>query len=125
MRWLFLVTLSFPLLAACGDETPRTTLPEFDDPGLMQGKNTWMQVCRNCHLNGVAGAPAVSDAAAWTERLSKGRPALYRNAIEGIQTEQGWTMPPRGGNERLTDEDIRQAVDYMLAAQAEMSAQTE
>ena len=125
MRWMFLVTLSLPLLAACGEETPGTSLPEFDDPDLVQGKNTWMQVCRNCHLNGVAGAPAVSDTAAWTERLSKGRPALYRNAIEGIQTERGWSMPPRGGNERLADEDIRQAVDYMLAAQAQMSARTE
>jgi len=125
MRWLFLVTVSFPLLAACGNDTPGTTLPEFDDPNLMQGKNTWMQVCRNCHLNGVAGAPAISDATGWTERMSKGLPALYRNAIEGIQTDQGWSMPPKGGNERLADEDIRQAVDYMLAAQAEISAQTE
>ena len=123
MRWLFLLTLPLPLLAACGKETAGTALPVFDDAALAQGKNTWMQVCRNCHLNGVAGAPAVSDAAAWAERLSKGRPTLYRNAIDGIQTDQGWSMPPRGGNDRLTDVEIRQAVDYMLAAQAEIKAQ--
>ena len=24
-------------------------------------------------------------------------------------------MPPRGGNDKLTDQDVRRAVDYMLA----------
>jgi len=123
MRWLLLVTLALPFLAACGKDTPGNALPVFDDPDLMQGKNTWVQVCRNCHLNGAAGAPAVSDGATWASRLSKGWPVLYQNAINGIQTDQGWSMPPRGGNDRLTDQDIRRAVDYMLAAQAEINAQ--
>ena len=119
----FLPFLLLPLLAACGGEQPRDAMPSFDDPDLALGKNTWMQVCRNCHLNGVAGAPAVTDAAAWQPRIAKGRQALYHSAINGIATGEGWSMPPRGGVERLTDVEIRRAVDYMLAAQAALAEQ--
>ena len=110
------------LLAACSDEPSGTALPTFDEPALAQGKNTWMQVCRNCHLTGVAGAPAVNDPAAWQRRLAKGEETLYSNAINGIPNESGWTMPPRGGVDRLSDTDVRLAVDYMLAAQAQIAA---
>ena len=114
--------VAIALLAACSDEPPGTALPTFDKPALAQGKNIWMQVCRNCHLTGVAGAPAVNDPAAWQQRLAKGEETLYRNAISGIPNVSGWTMPPRGGVDRLSDTDVRLAVDYMLAAQAEIAA---
>jgi len=117
----FTPLLLLPLLAACGGEQARDAMPTFDNPDLAQGKNTWMQVCRNCHLNGVAGAPAVSDAAAWQPRIAKGRQALYHSAINGVSSGEGWSMPPRGGVERLTDVEIRRAVDYMLAAQATLA----
>lgn len=118
IRGVIAAVLALPLLTACGDSTSRVELPTFDEPELSQGRSTWMQVCRNCHLTGVAGAPAVSDAEAWQDRLGKGRQALYRNAINGIPTAGGWSMPPRGGMDRLSDDDVRRAVDYMLAAQA-------
>jgi len=73
-------------------------------------------------LTGVAGAPAVNDPAAWQQRLAKGKETLYRNAISGIANESGWTMPPRGGVDRLPDTDVQLAVDYMLAANAAIAA---
>ena len=75
-----------------------------------------MQVCRNCHLMGVAGAPAISDYPAWQDRMAKDRSQLYDSAINGIGAEGAWTMPPRGGNASLSDADIKQAVDFTLAA---------
>ena len=117
MRWLIVLILPIPLLMAC-DKQPDTSLPTFEQSQLIQGKSIWMQVCRNCHLKGVAGAPAIGDAAAWQPRLAKGKAALYRNAINGIPQEQGWSMPPKGGMDRLSDTEVRHAVDYMLAAQA-------
>ena len=102
--------------------SPKIEVPSFAEVDLQQGRATWMQVCRNCHLSGVAGAPAVNDSAAWQQRLAKGKETLYRNAIDGIAIESGWTMPPRGGVDRLSDTDVRLAVDYMLAAQAEIAA---
>ena len=87
-----LPALAMTLLAACGGEEPRLELPQFDDPDLSQGKNTWMQVCRNCHLVGVAGAPAITDSNEWQERLEDGREALHQNAISGIRQGAGWSM---------------------------------
>ena len=121
MRLRISSLLLLPSLAACSNDQPTNALPTFDDSVLAQGKNTWMQVCRNCHLNGVAGAPAISDGPAWQERLAKGRTILYESAINGIRTGGGWSMPPRGGVARLTDTEVRRAVDYMLAAQAKIT----
>lgn len=112
------VTLA--VLGGCSDEGAVPQTPHFDDPRLQQGRTIWMQVCRNCHLTGVAGAPAIADYAAWAKRRQKGVDILYANALKGIVDDNGsWRMPPRGGNDALSDEQVRRAVYYMLeAAQA-------
>ena len=105
------------LSSGCSDEGTAPQTPRFDDPRLQQGRTIWMQVCRNCHLTSVAGAPAIGDAAAWAERQRKGIDALYASALQGIADNNGsWRMPPRGGNDTLSDEQVRRAIDYMLAA---------
>jgi cytochrome c5 len=38
---------------------------------------------------------------------------LVRHAIEGFQGQAGY-MPPRGGNSTLTDQQVRDAVQYMV-----------
>lgn len=92
-------------------------MPRFADEALSKGRGVWMGTCRNCHLLGISGAPAVTDWAAWQPRLKKGRPALYQSALNGVMGEEGrYRMPPRGGNAQLKDEQIRQAVDYMAAS---------
>jgi cytochrome c5 len=116
VRLLFTGLIAALFLTAC-DDRPENSSPVFDDPELTQGKTIWMQVCRNCHLKGVAGAPAIGDAQAWRQRLTKGKTILYQNAINGIPKEQGWSMPPRGGLDNLSDAEVRLAVDYMLTAQ--------
>jgi cytochrome c5 len=94
-------------------------MPRFVDEGLSKGRGIWMGTCRNCHLLGTSGAPAVTDWAAWQPRLEKGKPALYRSALNGIKGDNGqYRMPPRGGNAQLKDEQVRQAVDYMAASVA-------
>lgn len=105
------------VLGGCSDEGAAPQTPRFDDPRLQQGRTIWMQACRNCHLTGVAGAPAIGDLAAWAERRRKGIDALYTNALQGIADDNGnWRMPPRGGNHTLSDEQVRRAIDYMLKA---------
>jgi cytochrome c5 len=89
----------------------------FEEASLASGRAIWSQTCRNCHLAGVAGAPALRDYAAWQPRVTKGREALYASAINGIaDAAGGWRMPPRGGNAALSDEQVRRAVDFTLAA---------
>ena len=113
------VSLALAIAAAgCGNGGPQDAeqVPVFEDETLASGRAVWNQVCRNCHLAGVAGAPALRDYAAWQPRLAKGREALYASALNGIPDASGWRMPPRGGNPALSEEQVRRAVDFTLAA---------
>jgi cytochrome c5 len=115
------------LLSGCGESgtngTKAPTMPKFSDQQLMMGRGVWMGTCRNCHLMGVSGAPAVTNYEAWAPRMEKGKPALYQSALNGIKGEDGkFRMPPRGGNAQLSDEQVRQAVDYMVASVKELAA---
>lgn len=89
--------------------------PEFSDARLKQGRAIWLGTCEACHANDVAGAPLVTNKAAWAPRLAKGKDALYKSALGGLTGPKGTQMPPRGGNDKLTDVEIRAAVDYMVA----------
>ena len=69
--------------------------------------------CAACHTAGIAGAPALGAADAWTARIAQGIDTLYDHAINGYQGEAGY-MPAKGGDVSLSDEAVRAAVDYML-----------
>ena len=75
------------------------------------GKATFDSACTACHTAGVAGAPKFGDKAAWAPRLAQGKPALYNTALHGKGA-----MPAKGGNASLSDDAVKAAVDYMLAA---------
>ncbi|RFA30153.1 hypothetical protein CAI21_08175 [Alkalilimnicola ehrlichii] len=66
--------------------------------------------CMSCHATGVMNAPVTGTEGDWTARLGeRGFDGLVQNAIDGIGA-----MPPRGGNPRLSDDEIRETVRYML-----------
>lgn len=81
---------------------------------LARGENVYKRSCLACHGAGVAGAPRVGDKAAWAPRIAQGADTLYLHSIKGFQGRAGM-MPARGGNPALSDEDVRAAVDYMVA----------
>jgi cytochrome c5 len=87
--------------------------PEFADARLRFGRAVWMGTCEACHGSDLSNAPAVTDRAAWAPRVAKGRAALYRSALGGFNGPSG--MPARGGNPSLSDDEVRAAVDYMVA----------
>jgi len=123
VRTVFLVALAIAV-AGCGNGGPQDAgqVPVFEEAPLASGRAIWTQTCRNCHLTGVAGAPALRDYAAWEARVAKGREALYASALNGIADASGWRMPPRGGNPALTDEQVKRAVDFTLAAVEKLKA---
>ena len=85
------------------------TVPESEAIAVpLTGEQAYAS-CAACHANGTLGAPIVGDASGWTIRINKGIDALYASAIAGIGS-----MPAKGGNIGLSDEDVRAAVDYML-----------
>jgi cytochrome c5 len=78
------------------------------------GEATYQQACSVCHAAGIADAPIPGDSAAWSDRLSKGRDLLVASALSGIGT-----MPPKGGQSQLSDDDVAAAVDFIIAQSAQ------
>lgn len=76
---------------------------------LAQGKAVYEKTCGVCHGTGVAGAPKFGDKAAWKKLVAEGLHDLTEIAIRG----EG-AMPPRGGNPKLSDGEVRAAVAYMM-----------
>ena len=72
------------------------------------GEQVYTAVCAGCHKAGLAGAPKVGDAGAWSALISRGQNSLVANAIKGIRG-----MPAKGGNPALDDYEVARAVVYM------------
>lgn len=84
------------------------------EEGLQHGRSLWLENCEGCHGYGIADAPIPMQPVEWKHRVTKDRDLLYRHAIEGFIGEDYSMMPARGGNEELSDEQVKAAVDYML-----------
>ena len=86
----------------------------FSTPVLAaDGKAIFEKTCKMCHVPGIAGAPKLGDKADWAARNKKGMDTLVKNAIGGYKGAKGM-MPPKGGNPKLSDGDVKAAVKYML-----------
>lgn len=77
------------------------------------GKAVFNKTCAMCHAAGVAGAPKPGDKADWGPRIAQGKDTLYKHALEGFNGSKG-SMPARGGNPKLTDDEVKGAVDHMV-----------
>ena len=77
------------------------------------GKAAFGKTCAMCHAAGVAGAPKPGDKADWGPRIAQGQDVLYKHAIDGFTGSKGM-MPARGGGQ-LSDDEVKAAVDYMVA----------
>jgi cytochrome c5 len=84
--------------------------PAFD---IQKGKVVYDQLCTACHAVGVAGAAKLDDKARWEESAAKGLATLHTNAIKGFTGTYG-VMPAKGGNPNFTDDDMKNAIAYML-----------
>lgn len=75
------------------------------------GKAVYEKTCVACHAAGVADAPKLGDKAAWAPRMATGKAAL----LASVKGGKG-AMPPKAGNAALTDAEISDAIDFMLAS---------
>lgn len=120
-------TLGLTLLTACGQkeaaapaaaaapavvEAPASAAPVAAENAL--GKSIYGKTCALCHAAGVAGAPKPGDKADWAPRIAQGDETIYKHAIEGFTGEKGM-MPARGGGSSLSDDEVKAAVDHMVA----------
>lgn len=81
------------------------------DPDLEKGEIIYTSACKVCHAQGINGAPVFGNQANWRQRKGQGLDVLTQHAVEGYGL-----MPAKGGRTELSEEDIRVAVKYMLAA---------
>ena len=97
------------------EEVAEVVPAEVPAPRELDGAEVYRVACAACHTPGIAGAPATGDDDAWAPRLEREFDTLVRRAIEGFQGDAGF-MPARGGHAHLTDEQVRDAVQYMVDA---------
>jgi len=63
--------------------------------------------CASCHIAGVAGAPALTDADEWAARREAGLDALVASVVNGKGAM------PAGGGSNYSEEEIRLAVQHI------------
>lgn len=81
----------------------------------IDGAAIYGQACVACHGAGIAGAPKFGDKAAWAPRIKQGMPLLYEHSLKGFTGKSGM-MPPKGGRMDFSDDQVKAAVDHMVAA---------
>ncbi|WP_227429955.1 c-type cytochrome [Psychrobacter sp. I-STPA6b] len=91
------------------DVTVTATGPSADGKPR-DGKAVYDAICHTCHAAGLLGAPKYGDAGAWGPRIAQGKATLYDHAIHGIGA-----MPAKGGAD-IPDEEVENAVNYMVEA---------
>lgn len=86
------------------------SLPKVESTDSVKpGQATYEVSCSACHDNAAIGAPLLGDKKAWETVLSQGIDKVYHNGINGINA-----MPPKGGNMDLTDDQMKEVIDYMI-----------
>ena len=85
-----------------------TTVDKSIVKAARTGEAVFNAVCTSCHSAGVLGAPKVDDKAAWTPRAAQGLDGLLKSAVNGKNS-----MPARGGDPTITDEELTNAIVYM------------
>lgn len=81
----------------------------------MTGPQVYNSACIACHSTGVGGTPIVGEVDQWTDRIAQGIDVLYDHAINGFDGDAETPMLPKGGRIDLSDQEVRDAVDYMVA----------
>ena len=83
-------------------------------PDLATGAKVYKSTCSICHKTGMSNAPRLGSRQDWEARLAQGNEILYAHALHGYRGKKG-SMPSRGSNSRLTEDEVRAAVDYIVA----------
>jgi len=98
------------------DATEQTITAETDvaaEPEVLTanaGSALYESNCKVCHTAGLLNAPKYGDKAAWTARLTKDKEVLYMHSVKGFN------KMPAQAVDGVTEEQVKAAVDYMLAS---------
>lgn len=74
------------------------------------GQSTYEKFCAICHRDGLVGAPKFRSVPDWKSRTAqKDLEELVNSAIQGVNA-----MPAKGTCVECSEEDIKNAIQYML-----------
>ncbi len=79
---------------------------------LANGKEIYEANCGGCHDEGLLNSPKTGDIEGWTARIEQGMDTMIKKSIDGY-IDAG-NMPAKGGNDALTDDEVANAVAYMV-----------
>jgi len=83
---------------------------DSEDLAVNVGAELYNSQCMACHATGLLNAPKYGDAAAWAPRIEKGVATLTDHSANGFNQ-----MPAQAYN-GVTEDQIKAAVEYMIAA---------
>ncbi len=83
------------------------------DPEIAAGEEVYESNCAGCHDSGTGGAPRPGKKDEWAPLIAQGVETLTKRSIEGFVGKNG-TMPPKGGNADLSDNEVSNAVKYIV-----------
>ncbi len=107
------IEIASSVMPAAVQGVANTQGQEEKERELKPGELVYIQNCSICHNAGVAGAPILGDVDDWHTRAAGGMLTLKQHAIQGFTGAKG-VMPAKGGFMNLSDEDVNQAVDFMV-----------
>lgn len=114
MFWFFCskVTRSLVILALASFLTPAFA------SGSEVGEKVYAQTCIACHgANGKGAIPGVSDFTKADGPLAKSDDILFASVRDGLVTPgKPLSMPPKGGNPSLTDDEIQAVIEYLRSS---------
>lgn len=134
MKWFILiVSLTITITVYASSDNPSIILERLKSPAsicvegdpcavdsgkalsnivaVRTGEQVYNVGCAACHQVGAAGAPKTGESSVWTPRLNQGMQNLVKHAIEGYNA-----MPARGFCTDCSDQEIADAVSYMIDA---------
>lgn len=76
------------------------------------GAAVYKATCSSCHDSGAGQAPRITHRDEWAPRWQRGRVAMHEAAIKGVPNS---AMAAKGGYANLSDNDVKAAVDFILA----------
>lgn len=114
MSWSFCskVTRSLAIVGLASLVTPAIAA------GSEAGEKVYAQTCIACHgANGKGAIPGVSDFTKADGPLAKSDETLTASIRDGLVTPgKPLSMPPKGGNPSLSDEDIQAVLEYLRSS---------
>jgi cytochrome c5 len=111
VRVFIFAFIALAMIGGCSDSNQgEAGESDSEQASVEPGKKTYTRYCFSCHAAGVAGAPRTGDAVAWAPRIEKGTEKMLESVIQGMPPG----MPARGMCLQCSDEELADALDFML-----------